>query len=313
MNPSPFLLAPEYREYVWGGAKLRPQVVPTAEAWIVYAGNRVSSGQYAGQTLEDLTKRFRADLLGKRALPSTGGRFPVLIKLLDPAQWLSVQVHPNDEQARQLEGAGSAGKTEAWHIIESEPNASLLAGIKPNVSAAALQEAIRNGTITDCAQTFFPKTGETLFIPAGTLHALGPGLLIYEIQQESDITYRVYDWGRPQSATRKLHIEQALAVCNPNAQPQIIAAPSLLDGEAKTLTECEYFKLEILQAGERAAQCQTGGESFHALTLLEGQSQIRAGQESFLLKKLETLFIPACCGAYEITPLQNSRLLRASL
>lgn len=279
----------------------------------MYAGNCVSSGGYAGLTLADLSERFGADLLGARALRATGGRFPILVKLLDPAQWLSVQVHPNDEQARQLEGAGSVGKTEAWHILESEPNASLLAGVKPNVSAAALQAAIRNGTVLDCARKFFSKQGDTLFIPAGTLHALGPGLLIYEIQQASDITYRVYDWGRPQTETRKLHIEQALVACDPSAQPQMIPAPSLLDGEAKTLTECEYFKLEILLAGESAAQCNTGGESFHALTLFEGQSQVRAGALSFLLNKFETLFIPASCGAYEIAPIKKSRLLRASV
>ena len=313
MIKTPFSLAPEYRDYVWGGSRLRPEVVPTAEAWVVFAGNRVSSGSYAGRTLSDLAETFGADLLGTRAVAQTGKRFPVLVKILDCAQWLSLQVHPNDEQAEKLEGKGFFGKTEAWHVLENEPNAKLIAGMKPNITAEMLADSIKNGTILDTVQSIEVKAGDTLFMSPGTIHALGPGMLIYEIQQTSDITYRVYDWGRPQTETRKLHIDKALAVSNPSATTSVLSAPQVNDGEAKTLTQCQYFQLDTIWVDEKTAALDTLGESFHALTLLDGQSRVRAGGESFILNKFETLLIPAICGAYQIDPIKKSRLLKASV
>jgi mannose-6-phosphate isomerase len=313
MMKTPFSLAPEYRDYVWGGSRLRPEVVPTAEAWIVFAGNRVSSGPYAGRILSDLAETFGVDLLGMHAVAQTGMRFPVLVKILDCAQWLSLQVHPNDEQAEKLEGRGFFGKTEAWHVLENEPNAKLIAGMKPNITAETLADSIRNGTILDTVQSIEVKAGDTLFMSPGTIHALGPGMLIYEIQQTSDITYRVYDWDRPQTETRKLHIDKALAVSNPNATTSVLSAPQVNDGDVKTLTQCQYFQLDTILVDEKTATLDTLGESFHALTLLDGQSQVKAGGESFILNKFETLLIPAVCGAYQIIPIKKSRLLKASV
>jgi len=313
MIKTPFSLAPEYRDYVWGGSKLRPENVPTAEAWIVFAGNRITSGPYAGRALSELAETFGADLLGTRAVAQTGNRFPVLVKVLDCAQWLSLQVHPNDEQAEKLEGKGFFGKTEAWHVLENEPNAKLIAGMKPDITAEILADSIKNGSVLDTVQSIEVKAGDTLFMSPGTIHALGPGLLIYEIQQTSDITYRVYDWGRPQTETRKLHIDKALAVSNPNASASVLSTPQVNDGEVKTLTQCQYFQLETISIEKKSAALDTLGESFHALTLLDGQSQVRAGNETFILNKFETLLIPAVCGAYQIDPLKKSRLLKASV
>lgn len=313
MVKTPFSLAPEYRDYVWGGSRLRPEVVPTAEAWVVFAGNRVSSGPYAGRALSDLAATFGADLLGTRAVAQTGSRFPLLVKILDCAQWLSLQVHPNDEQAERLEGKGFFGKTEAWHVLENEPGAKLVAGMKPNITAEMLADSIKNGTILDTVQSIEVKAGDTLFMSPGTIHALGPGMLIYEIQQTSDITYRVYDWGRPQTETRRLHIDKALAVSNPRATTSVLSAPQVNDGEAKTLTQCQYFQLDTILVDEKIAALDTLGESFHALTLLNGQCQVRAGGESFILNKFETLLIPAICGAYQIDPIKKTRLLKASV
>ncbi len=313
MNKTPFSLAPEYRDYVWGGSKLRPEIVPTAEAWIIYAGNRVSSGLYAGRTLSDISLAFGNDLLGTHAVAQTGKRFPILVKILDCAQWLSLQVHPNDEQAKKLEGEGFFGKTEAWHVLEVEPNAKLIAGMKPNITTEALADSIRNGTIVDTAQSIEVKAGDTLFMSPGTIHALGPGMLIYEIQQTSDLTYRVYDWGRPETETRKLHIEKALAVSNPKATTSVLQMPQVNDGDVVTLTECEYFRLETVSVEKKTLGLDTRGESFHGLTVIEGQIQVSAEGEAFVLNKFETLLIPACCGAYQIKPLTKSRVLKASV
>lgn len=315
MNKTPFSLAPEYRDYVWGGSKLRPDVVPTAEAWIIFAGNRITSGPYAGRSLSDLSSEFGMDLLGTKAVAATGSRFPVLVKILDCAQWLSLQVHPNDEQAQTLEGAGFFGKTEAWHVLEAEPNAELIAGIKPNVSAEQLTAAIQSKSekTLELVEKVKVVPGDTLFMHPGTVHALGPGMLIYEIQQTSDITYRVYDWGRPETETRKLHIEKAVVVSNPNAASLPVKPPHMDDGDVKTLTQCQYFQLDEIRIAEKTVRLETGGESFHGLTVIEGQIQVLAEGEAFVLNKFETLLIPACCGAYEVQPLKKSRVLKASV
>jgi mannose-6-phosphate isomerase len=315
MHKTPFALEPEYRDYVWGGSRLRPEVVPTAEAWVIFAGNRISSGPYTGRSLSDLSTEFGADLLGSRALSQTGTRFPVLVKILDCAQWLSLQVHPNDEQAKKLEGEGFFGKTEAWHVLDAKPNSKLIAGVIPNTSSEELASAIRSKSkaILDLSREIEVKQGDTLFIQAGLIHALGPGLLVYEIQQTSDVTYRVYDWGRPETEKRRLHIEQAVAVSDPKIQASIQPQPEINDGEAKALTQCEYFRLDEIHVEKKSASLDTMGESFHGLTVIEGQIQVSAEGEAFVLNKFDTLLVPACCGAYQIDPMKKSRVLKASV
>ena len=315
MNKTPFFLAPEYRDYVWGGSRLRPEIVPTAEAWVIFAGNRITTGPYAGRILSDLSLEFGADLLGTRAIAQTGRRFPVLVKILDCAQWLSLQVHPNDEQAQRLEGEGFFGKTEAWHVLEAEPDAKLVAGIKPNVSAEELKTAIqsKSKSILGLVEIVEVKAGDTLFMNPGTIHALGPGMLIYEIQQTSDLTYRVYDWGRLETEKRKLHIDKAIEVSNPNAVSLVVRPPHISDGEVQTMTKCEYFNLDEIHVEHKTVRLETGGESFHGLTVIEGQVQVSAEGEAFVLNKFETLLIPACCESYQIQPLKKSRVLKASV
>jgi mannose-6-phosphate isomerase len=139
----------------------------------------------------------------------------LLVKLLDPAAWLSVQVHPNDEQARRMVGPREFGKTEAWYFLAAEVGAQIMVGVRPGVDGARLAAAIREGRILEVAHQVAVHDGDAILIPAGTLHALGPGLLLYEVQQASDTTYRIYDWDRPQSAGRQLHIEESAQVTLP--------------------------------------------------------------------------------------------------
>ncbi|MBI5350646.1 MAG: class I mannose-6-phosphate isomerase, partial [Chloroflexi bacterium] len=184
----PFQLAPHYHERVWGGTRFKHDDKKIGEAWIVYEDNVITSGDHAGLALKQLAASHAVHLLGARTLDRAGERFPLLIKLLDPADWLLLQVHPNDEQAKRLEGGNYFGKTEAWHILEAEPNAQLISGLKANTSNESLRQAIRDGTILDHAQYVDVHNGDTIFIRAGTIHALGPGLFLYEIQQTSDLT-----------------------------------------------------------------------------------------------------------------------------
>lgn len=313
MLNQPLQLLPEYRDYVWGGERLRPGIVPTAEAWVVYEGDKIAAGPFGGKTLGELAAEKGEALLGSRAYAKTGVRFPLLVKLLDCAQWLSLQVHPNDEQAIALEGPGNFGKTEAWHVIEAAPNATLIAGMKPGTSPETLATAMRNGTIIEHTQSLPVKAGDTIFMPAGTVHALGPGLLIYEVQQTSDWTYRVYDWGRPETPSRRLHIEKSLAVSRPDAVASALPLPALTDGQPALLCESPYFRLEMLSAETQPVALDTRGESFHAITVLEGAARILTPGGEATLNRFETAIIPAACGAYRLEPLTACRALRTGV
>ena len=306
-------LIPSYRDYVWGGERLRPGHSPTAEAWVVWESDLIESGLLAGKILSDAAAQFGEALLGAKAMSRTGTRFPLLIKLLDCAQWLSLQVHPNDEQAVELEGAGQFGKTEAWHILNSESNAQLIAGLKPNTSAETLAESIRNGTVTEHAQYVNVKQGDTIFMPAGTLHALGPGLLVYEVQQTSDWTYRVYDWGRPQTEKRPLHIEKSVRVTRADFTAPINPAPAYGDGTQHTLVQCAYFRLEMLSAVSKQIDLDTKGESFHAITVIDGKARLQVGNDQVELEKFQTAVVPAKVGRYHFLPLTNCRALKCSV
>lgn len=306
-------LIPSYRDYVWGGNRLRPGQDPTAEAWVIWEEDQVKSGPLAGKTLGEVAIEFGEALLGDKAISRTGTRFPLLIKLLDCAQWLSLQVHPNDEQAAELEGPGQFGKTEAWHILEAQPNATLIAGLKPNTSTEMLADSIRNGTIIEHVQYAQVNAGDTVFMPAGTLHALGPGLLVYEVQQTSNWTYRVYDWGRPQTEARKLHIEKSIQVTRADFAAPVIPMPACEDGNQHRLIECEYFTLELLCASRNTIPLDTQRESFHAITIIEGKAILRAGSESLELDKFQTAVIPANTGSYQFQPLTNCRALKSCL
>jgi mannose-6-phosphate isomerase len=305
-------LIPEYRDYVWGGQRLRPGQL-TAEAWVIYEQDRIASGPWAGRTLAEVCTEQGAALLGEKAVQCTGRRFPLLIKLLDCAQWLSLQVHPNDEQAIRLEGPGQSGKTEAWHILDAAAGAQIIAGLKTGTTALTLEQAVHGGSILDIAQFLTVCAGDTVFMPAGTLHALGPGLLVYEVQQTSDLTYRLFDWNRPQTGGRVLHIDKSLAVADPAIVGQATACPLLQDGDGQTLCRSDYFLLEILNATTRAVESDTQGETFHALTVTSGSARLVAGDEAVTLSLFESAIVPASAGPYHLEPLGGFRALRASL
>jgi mannose-6-phosphate isomerase len=308
-----FMLTPEYRDYVWGGDRLKPGSRPIAEAWVVYEQDRIASGPFRGRTLADVAVEYGFALLGTRAVQRTGARFPLLIKLLDCAQWLSLQVHPNDEQAVRLEGAGQFGKTEAWHFIEASPGAEILCSLRPGTPREQFEQAVRGGTLADLMQRLPVHAGDSLFISPGMIHALGPGLLLYEVQQSSDITYRVFDWNRPASEGRKLHIEQSLAVTDINAEAKIVPRPQLRDGDRQALATCSYFTLELAALERNLMLLDTQGESFHALTLIEGQAKIEGNGWQLTLGRFETAVIPAACGVYRIQPQGLARVLKASV
>ncbi|MDO9546604.1 MAG: hypothetical protein Q7J07_07625 [Pelolinea sp.] len=301
MKIDPFMLKPEYREYVWGGNRIRPDADRTAEAWLVYESNTIIEGPLKGKTLFEAVESEGEALLGRSAVNRTGKRFPLLIKLLDCADWLSLQVHPNNAQAEFWEGSGSFGKTEGWYIVEAEDRAQLMSGFKPGTTRDEIQGAVGTSALLDIVERKVVEKGNAILIPPGTMHALGPGLLVYEVQQTSDITYRVYDWDRPMKAGRKLHLEQAADVLDPNAGGDLFSLDTTQSAEEKIIT-CEYFELRVTENNDRPVQTHSDGNSFHCLTMIEGDGMIEGKGWQRKLERFETLLIPASCGSFRIQP-----------
>jgi mannose-6-phosphate isomerase len=300
-----FALEPQYREKVWGGRKLRRSGPPVGESWVAFEGSRVLGGPSDGRTVAELAAEYGAELLGASVASRFGTRFPVLVKLLDCADWLSVQVHPDDAQAERMVGPGEFGKSEAWHFLEVDEGAQIIAGVKPGTARGELEMAIREGRVGDVARRLEVRAGESLYIPAGTLHALGPGMLLYEVQQSSDTTYRVYDWGRPAGAGRELHVEQAAAVTDPEKNPDLTTSP-VSSGAAAPLIRCPFFDLDLLRTGGSAFVGDTGGLTFHVITAIAGSVNVSSGGESVKLGTYETVLVAGAAGAYEVLPVEGA-------
>ena len=308
----PLKLEPTYRDYVWGGNRLRPEAEKTAEAWVVYEENTIKTGRFASTNLAEASDVEGESLLGSVSVARTGHRFPLLIKLLDCARWLSLQVHPNDEQAEYLEGPGHFGKTEAWYVVDAEKDAELLSGLKEGVTHAQIDEAVGNQKILDLVIRRRVQPGDYLFMAPGTIHALGPGLLIYEVQQTSDITYRVYDWDRPMTGRRKLHVEHAIKVLNPGERGDVHHIETR-DGKIvqENLITGDYFSLNLISGTSGDIHMNTRGKSFHALTILEGTASVQGEGWLFALQPYETILVPAMCHEYHISTSNQIRLINS--
>ena len=295
----PFKLIPQYREYVWGGNSIRPDAERTAEAWVVYEGNLIADGALAGLTLAQASQKYGESLLGSRVVAQTRSKFPLLIKILDAAEWLSLQVHPNNEQAERWEGTGHFGKMEGWYVIDAVDGAQLISGFKADMAPEAIRASVGTKALLDLVSWKDVRTGDSLLIEPGTLHALGPGLMIYEVQQTSDITYRVYDWDRPKKAGRDLHLEQAADVLNPQAKGALDHTEAGFKGK-KQLFACQFFRLELLANLAAPTTINTHQSSFITVTAIEGKVCISGVGCQTVLNRFETVLIPASTGSFQI-------------
>jgi mannose-6-phosphate isomerase len=310
-----FTVTPDFRPRTWGGWRLAPPGdEPIGEAWIAGPGNVVAGGPLAGRTLDDLASEHGAALIGNAAAP---GRFPLLVKLLDTASWLSVQVHPDDATAHRLAGPGAVGKTEAWYVLEADTDAELVAGVRPGEDPAEIRSLIRQGdaALEDRLARHRVRPGDAVLVEAGTLHTIGPGLLIYELQQPSDITYRVYDWGRPATAGRKLHHAEAEASVDPAADVTVVH-PSTATGPT-AVVRCPHFSLDAVDLAGGSVRLDPAGRTVHCLTVAEGRVTVTGGPTDgrwrFERDRLETLVVPADAGGYEIAAAGPARVLLACL
>ena len=296
----PLKLQPSLHVKVWGGRQLAtrlnkrlPDAEPYGEAWELHGGSRVMQGPLRGHSLQRLTADYGEDLLGKGSDPAAG--FPLLAKFIDADDWLSIQVHPDDAQAMALEGE-PRGKTEAWLILRAKPGAKLVIGLKPGQSRHDLAAAISEDRLEALLAYAPVQAGDLLYMPANTIHALGPGILLYEIQQASDITYRLYDWGRLglDGQARELHINKSLQVAKLDALPQV-QRPS-----GDLLVDSPYFQAWRHELREEGLRLATQGR-FQALSCIAGAPRIETdGHEPLELALGETCLIPACIDALDI-------------
>ncbi len=301
-NLYPLLLTPTVHLRVWGGRRLAevlhknlPTDAPYGESWELHDSAMISNGALSGRTLGDALVEYGTALIGTDNNPAEG--FPLLAKFLDAQDWLSVQVHPDDAQAAKLEGE-PRGKTEAWVILNATPEAELVIGLTPGTSRPAITQAIQANTLQDYLVRAQVNAGDVLFIPAGTVHAIGPGTLIYEIQQSSDTTYRLYDWGRMglDGQPRPLHIEKGVQVSNVESVPRITSHGT--QGDA-LLVDSDYFKTYRHQLTSAALTLQTDGR-FQSLTCIEGEIHVAGGGESLTFHTGQTVLIPAMLETYTL-------------
>jgi mannose-6-phosphate isomerase len=311
---SPIRFIPHLRPMVWGGRRLEKvlgKTLPTegryGESWEIsdHPLHRSVLAQHTTNlSLRDLMERDPAALLGASA--HEHGTFPWLVKFLDACDWLSVQVHPDTAAVRRL-WPGEGSKTEAWFILAAEPGSRIYAGLKPGAGEAELRAALRAGTVAECLHQFEPRAGDCVFLPAGTVHAVGGGVLMAEVQQTSDATFRLFDWNRrdAQGKTRELHIEQALASVDWSRGPvEPIRVPGFENPASASLrvplVHCAHFKLEY-RWETQPFPCG-GNKELEVIIVLQGQGRLLTADGEQGLQAGQTWMLPAALPRTQCQP-----------
>ncbi|WP_010500127.1 type I phosphomannose isomerase catalytic subunit [Paenibacillus elgii] len=309
MKPYPLQCKPEFKERVWGGRALEQFGLELpegkiGEGWMIgdhpNGTTTVANGELAGMGLDQIREQYGSEFFGSKGFSEKNGRFPLLIKLLDCQDDLSVQVHPNDhyEQLPQ----GELGKTEMWYILDAKPGAKIIYGLKDGVTREQLAEAIEQNRILDCLNEVTAEAGDSFYIPAGTVHALGAGVLVAEIQQNSDSTYRLYDYDRLglDGKPRELHIEDSLnVIAYENSGATYMKTNLNASGEWLTLARSPFFVTEKGRV-EGNWPLQTSPESFVIHIICEGTGSIRWADGELNVKPGECYLLPASLGSYSL-------------
>jgi mannose-6-phosphate isomerase len=299
----PLLLKPTVKDYLWGGTRLKSEFGYEggdilAEAWVLSCHKDgqsvIQNGEMAGKTLEEALSIWGTSSIGEKAAAFPD--FPILIKLIDARDRLSIQVHPDNEYALRVEG--EYGKTEMWYVVDCQPGAQLIYGLNSEISKEEFHRRVLDGTVTEVCNFVPVKKGDVFFIEAGTLHAIGAGILIAEVQQNSNTTYRVSDYGRlgADGKPRQLHIDKAVEVTKtaPPNQPygSVGQAEEVPGGRKRHLVSCDFFTSDILTV---SGEMTVGNDnSFCSLLCLEGSCELTAKNGEILnISKGSSVFLPS--------------------
>lgn len=301
-------LTPAFKDYLWGGTRLRDDFQKDcdfdkiAESWELSCHkdgpSTISNGEFKGLTLSEYIEKAGKSVLGTDC--EKFDNFPILIKLIDAKDNLSVQVHPDNEYALRVEG--EYGKTEMWYIVDCDEGATLLYGFKDTISKDEFAQRIADNTLLEVTNAVPVKKGDVFFIQAGTLHAIGKGILIAEIQQNSNTTYRIYDYGRvgKDGKPRELHVEKAKDVtdlCPAKAYPETPVEQK--DGyTSKLLSSCDYFTTYAIDVDSKAV-LEADEKSFASLLILEGEGKV-VGDDTVEFRKGDSIFVPAGTGKFAV-------------
>ena len=310
---------PILKEKVWGGKKLKTVLNKSSdsdkigESWELSGlpGNIsvVSEGEFKGQTLNHLISKYKAVLVGKRVFEKYGENFPLLIKFIDAADDLSVQVHPNDETAQKLYGQN--GKNELWYIMDSDRNSELILGLNKTLNTEEFRNSINRNTLTENLNTVKIKKGDVYFIPAGRIHAIKKGVLLAEIQQASDMTYRIYDWNRKglDGKYRKLHIDEACKVAELKTKKSYLTKYS---EKINTFVQCvsnQYFSVNLLKFNTEIVKNYSETDSFIIFICTKGSFRLMYSKNEIKVSFGETVLLPAVIKKIKLIPDKESELL----
>jgi mannose-6-phosphate isomerase len=316
----PLVFRPIFQERIWGGRRLAelygkplPPDVPIGESWEISdrpgAVSVIVNGALAGQDLHWLVENHAAELLG--AAPASHGRFPLLVKILDAREALSLQVHPPAAKAAELSGEP---KTEVWYVAEAAPGAQLYAGLRRGVTRAEFERKLRAGTVAECFHRLAVKAGDALFLPSGRVHALGAGLVVFEIQQSSETTYRVFDWQRTgrDGRGRELHLAEALASIDfDDFEPRLVGGEFAGAGPVRVrpLVSHPLFNAEAWQL-EAETEAPLGGGKMHILGLVSGRARVRDARGEAALAAGQFCVVPAVLQGVQVRAETAAVLLR---
>jgi mannose-6-phosphate isomerase len=323
LKPAPQRLEPIFSPRIWGARSLAPLfpeksnlAEPLGEAWLTGLDCRVATSEFRRKTLRDAWREMPREWRGTQFADSD--EFPLLVKFIFPTDMLSLQVHPDDAYASVHErDAGGRGKTEMWHFVSTEQNAQILLGLKPGVDKHAFLEGLKNQTLESLFQEVHVHSGDSVFVPAGTPHAIGPGMIVCEVQEYSDLTYRVYDYGRVDAygKPRELHIEKALDVTNfgGNLAGKTKRLPLPTGEDDKTerslLAACPFFATE-LWTSESLCTIPVAQPHFDLIVLLSGRGVLRSKDFGFPIEQGECWFLPANLEECRFVPIEPSKLIR---
>ena len=324
MTLYPLLFQPNLHTVVWGGDRLCPYKGlpasgdPIGESWEVSAvpssTSIVSNGEWAGQDLISVVSMFPDGILGESVSRRYGGKMPLLVKFIDAKRDLSIQVHPNDEMARRVHG--KSGKTEMWYVIDADPGSYLYAGFKTKITEDEYRRRIADGTITDVLARHEVKPGDVFYLPAGRVHAICSGILLAEVQQSSDLTYRIYDYNRPglDGKPRELHTELAAQALDFNVEDEYRTIYEDDGNRANLVIDSPFFSVRVAELTEVFHRNLLKHDSFIITMCIKGDCKIRIRQTGHetILKEGNSCLIPAAIADYDVIPLNGyTRLLDA--